>query len=135
VNGLKNILFRGYLPRGQLGESLRIGDVHLITLRKNLAGVSVPCKLYGVMAAGRPALFVGPEESETSDDVKKNDCGRVVNNGDVDGLVATLLDLAGNQPLCDQLGSNGRRAFETTFNRATCSARWTELLEKIEKAS
>src|ERR1019366_5348905 len=54
--GLDNVRFLPYQPKEKLGESLTAADVHLIPLRRGLAGYIVPSKLYGILAAGRPYI-------------------------------------------------------------------------------
>ena len=61
---LTNIRFLDYVPRDAVARVARVADVHLISMRPEMTGIVVPGKLYGVMAAGRPALFVGPEHCE-----------------------------------------------------------------------
>ena len=65
-----------------------MADVHLISMRPEMTGIVVPGKLYGAMAAGRPAVFVGPEHCESADTIRDAGCGLTVAPGDVDGLVA-----------------------------------------------
>ena len=59
-----------------------------------MTGIVVPGKLYGVMAAGRPAIFVGPEHCESADTIRDAGCGFTITPGDADGLVAALSLLA-----------------------------------------
>src|SRR5690606_33830543 len=99
--------------------------------RPRLEGVSVPCKLYGIMAAGRPALFVGPAACETADAIRAADCGRTVPGGDVDQLVRTLRELADDAEMRRRLGQNARAAFEQQYNRRACTRRWADLLESL----
>src|SRR5205085_11009251 len=61
---LANVRLLPYQPRELLRFSLAAADVALITLAQGLAGLSVPSKTYGIMAAGRPILFVGDQSSE-----------------------------------------------------------------------
>lgn len=129
-HNLANVRVMGYFPRERLNHSLTLADAHLITLRPGLAGVSIPCKLYGIMAARRPALFVGPDACETADAIRAADCGRVIPNGDADKLVATLQELAANPEIGQQLGANARRPFEQSYNAAVCCNKWRELLER-----
>src|SRR5947209_20388679 len=63
-NAIQNFQYRDYFSREELRYSLSVADVHLISLRKEFVGISVAGKLYGIMAAGRPALFVGPTVCE-----------------------------------------------------------------------
>ncbi len=63
---LTNMRFLPLQPREGLAESLGAADVHLITMRERLAGLVVPSKFYGVLASGRPAIFIGPADSEVA---------------------------------------------------------------------
>jgi hypothetical protein len=56
---LENVVFRPYQERAQLPLSLTAPDAHLVTLRPEWEGLVMPSKLYGVLAAGRPVLFIG----------------------------------------------------------------------------
>ena len=71
AEGLDNIRLLDYFPREQLHASLSVADVHLISMRPEMTGIVVPGKLYGAMASGRPALFVGPEHCESADTIRQ----------------------------------------------------------------
>ena len=88
-----------------------MADVHLISMRPEMTGIVVPGKLYGVMAAGRPAVFVGPEHCESADTIRDAGCGITIDPGDVDGLVAALMRLAADPSLARRMGERGRSAF------------------------
>src|SRR5262249_20173242 len=64
--GLQNVVFRPYQARARLTESLCVPDVHLVCLRTDMEGLVVPSKFYGVLAAGRPCLFIGDPEGEVA---------------------------------------------------------------------
>jgi glycosyltransferase involved in cell wall biosynthesis len=115
--GLANVEFLPYQPRERLGESLTAGDVHLVTLRERMAGLLVPSKIYGILAAGRPTVYVGPDEGEIADILRSGACGTRVAPGDRDGLVAALLRYAEDEELRAAHGRNARRLFEERFTR------------------
>jgi len=75
---LDNVRFFPYQPFETLAQSLSAADVHLVTMRLELEGLVVPSKLYGVLAAGRPALFLGPAESEAAQVLRERKCGSVL---------------------------------------------------------
>ena len=54
--GLPNVVFSGYQPHDRLPEVLATGDIHLVPLKAGLGRVSVPSKIYSILAAGRPVL-------------------------------------------------------------------------------
>ena len=77
-----------------LSESLSAGRIHLVSLRENLAGLVVPSKFYGGMAAGRPCLFIGPRESEVARLIEENGVGLVIQTGAE--LAAAILEYRNN---------------------------------------
>jgi len=90
--GLENLRFLPPQPREVLSVSLSAADAHLVTMRAYLCGLVVPSKFYGVLASGRPCLFVGPDESEVARVIKESGAGRVLAPGDGAGLAAAISD-------------------------------------------
>jgi glycosyltransferase involved in cell wall biosynthesis len=129
--GLDNIRLLDYFPREHLHVSLSLADVHLISMRPEMTGIVAPGKLYGVMAAGRPALFVGPEHCETADTIRDAGCGITLDRHDVDGLVAAIELMAGDPSLVRRMGERGRLAFLAGFERRLCCERWNELMGEL----
>src|SRR5262249_25211603 len=122
--GLTNVRFLDYVPRAHLHVSLSMADVHLISMRPEMTGIVAPGKLYGVMAAGRPALFIGPDHCESADTIRLAGCGLTIAPGDVDALVAALTLLADDPSLARRMGERGRSAFLATYARKLCCALW-----------
>ena len=104
TRGLPNVRFAPYQPRERLAESLSAADVHLITLSPNVLGLLEPSKLYGIMAAGRPALYVGPDRSEVARTIGAERMGACIANGDVDGLVAAITRRAADPTISARRG-------------------------------
>ncbi len=129
--GLTNIRLLDYFPRDQLHASLSLADVHLISMRPEMAGIVVPGKLYGVMAASRPAIFVGPEHCESADTIRHAGCGFTIAPGDAEALVSALTLLAGDASLGRRMGERGRSAFLTTHERKLCCNQWHELMSEL----
>jgi len=131
---LTNVRLLDYFPREQLHASLSMADVHLISMRREMTGVVVPGKLYGAMASGRPALFVGPEHCESADTIRQADCGLTVRLGDVDGLVDALTRLAADPDLALGMGERGRAGFLAAYEREGCCSRWSRLFANLNFA-
>ena len=83
-----------YQDRSELGPLLSLADVHLITQLESLTGMFVPSKTYGVMAAARPAIYVGREDAEAARTLVEHDCGLVVRQGHPEALEAAIDALA-----------------------------------------
>jgi colanic acid biosynthesis glycosyl transferase WcaI len=108
--------FRSYSLRAELGDSLGACDVGLITQRKSCLGSVVPSKIYGLLAAGRPVLFVGPAESTVAEIISRFRCGWQINNGDVSGLISLLKSLASEPLQVEIAGRRARKAFEENYD-------------------
>jgi len=130
--GLQNFTQLPYFPREQLDASLAMGDVHLVTLRAGMSGVAVPSKTYGIMAAARAVVYVGPDDSDTAHHIEAGACGYVIQLNDVDTLVATIRDLADNPAHAAQLGQSGRDYFFKHHEMSVCCGQWAELLESLD---
>ena len=128
AHGLTHVHFAGYVPRPALAGSLALGDVHLVSLRPGLSGLAVPCKLYGIMAAGRPVAFVGPSACETAEAIAAADCGGVFDVDDAVGLTRFLQMLADDPTRRRHLGANARSAFAEHHRAEVCCSQWDPLL-------
>ena len=131
--GLEHFRYLDYFPRSRLRHSLAVGDVHLVTLKAEFAGIAVPSKVYGIMAAGRPVLFVGPQNSEIADVVTADDLGRVFPIGDERGgysLSDLLREVAGDREWCRRRGEVARRVFRSTYERAPNVALFGRLIRE-----
>jgi glycosyltransferase involved in cell wall biosynthesis len=92
-----------------LEHSLTCCHVSLISQRAGLTGVAVPCKLYGILAAGRYIIAHAPADSELGICLSEKNCGLLLEPGDVQGLVDALRKL-----ICDleRIEMLGRQAFD-----------------------
>lgn len=114
---LSNMVFRGYQPRERLGESLTLADVHLVSMIDGAEGLIVPSKLFGVLAAGRPVVYVGPAKSEIGRVIEEEGCGASIAIGDVEGFCTTIEKLALDRSAAAVCGMRGRKALEERYDR------------------
>lgn len=131
---LPNVRLAPYQRRDQLSCSLSAGDLHLIALSPELEGLIEPSKLYGIMAVGRPSLFVGPGRSEVAATIARESCGRVFANGDGAGLAAAIAELATDDTQREAMGERARHALVARYSRRVATARFRALLESLELA-
>jgi len=103
-------------PRWQQGETLAACDVGLISFRPGMAGVSVPSRMYNLMAAARPIIGVTDADSELAEVVREEEIGWVVGPGDSVGLAEAILRARQNPGV---LRAMGRRAVEAAGSKYT----------------
>jgi glycosyltransferase involved in cell wall biosynthesis len=126
---LANVAFLPYQPKTRLSESLGAADIHLISLKRGLAGFIVPSKVYGIMAAGKPFLAAVERASEPALILEEHGCGVRVEPDDPAALAEAILRMK-HEPL-EEMGSRGRAAFEQVFDRPIAAASYRRLLESL----
>ena len=130
TNGLTNVRFLDYFPRERLAEALSLADVHLLTLRTDMAGIAVPSKLFGAMAAARPTAVVAPAASEPADIVETHAVGVVVLPGEP-MLAGYLAYLAERPEEVARMGAEARRVFLESYEREVCCGAWAEIIAGV----
>ena len=120
-----------YQPRERLDELLSAADLHLVSLLEGVEGIMVPSKLFGILAAGRPALFIGDGSSEISRVVVENDCARVFAKGDVDALVEEIVRYTDDPEARLAAGERARRALVEEHGAKHRLEAWRALLEEL----
>ncbi|HYE03187.1 MAG TPA: glycosyltransferase family 4 protein [Phycisphaerales bacterium] len=131
AHGLGNCVLAPYQPRARLDAALSVADVHLASLREGVEGIMVPCKLFGIMAAGRPCVFIGSPSSELARVLAEHGAGLTVRQGDVEALVGAIVALAGDPARAAGMGARARAALSAAFNRELACEQWRRLLEDV----
>ena len=116
AEGIDSVEMRPYVQRASLGESLSEGDIGLVTQREAACGSVVPSKVYGLLAAGRPILFVGPAAATPARIIRRFGCGWHVPVGDSAGLAALLMYLNDHREEVAAAGRRARQAFLQHFD-------------------
>lgn len=131
--GLTNCVLAPYQPREKLGELLTAADCQLISLLEGIEGIMVPCKLFGIMSAGRPALFIGSETSEISRVIDESDCGITVEQGDGDSLAKAIQCYANGEHDFKLAGERARTALTEKYSSAIRCKQWEQLIIQVAK--
>jgi len=112
---LPSIRLLPYQPRERLSESLSAGDVHVVTMAPWALGLLEPSKLYGILAAGRPVLYIGPPDSEVAETILKERVGEVVANGESGEAANALRRLLESS---EAVGRRARQVFDARYDRS-----------------
>ena len=103
-------------------------------MRPEMTGIVVPGKLYGVMAAGRPAIFVGPRalrDGRHDPHGRLRDDRRARRRRRPGRRRSTRL--AADPSLVRRMGERGRSAFLAGHEQKLCCARWSDLLAELTR--
>jgi glycosyltransferase involved in cell wall biosynthesis len=131
AQGLDSFFFQSYQPAELLSDSLAAADVHLVSLLPALEGLIVPSKLYGILAAGRPVVFVGDTRSDLAKLVREHRCGIAVAVGDSEGLAAELRALRDDPARLESMGTRARELALARYTKEHAVADWLALLDVI----
>lgn len=128
AEAIENVQFLPYSSRKGMNEHLAQADIGLVTERSDHIGIVVPSKIYGVMAAGRPVLFIGPRRATVDLMIQRFTCGWQIDPGAAQELIDLLESLASNRDEVRSRGAQGRQVFEQHYDRIHGVSRIAEIL-------
>jgi colanic acid biosynthesis glycosyl transferase WcaI len=128
---LRNVTFLPYVPRERLHDSLSAATISIVTENPELVGLLVPSKAYGILASGRPILYVGSSDSDIALLIRELECGEVVGADDPDGLAAAIERLCGDALAREAMGRRARQAAIERFDRRHGVRQWHGLLSSV----
>lgn len=115
-----------------LSEILGAGDLHFVTLRNGIAGLAVPSKAYGILAAARPIVYQGEEHGEIALMINEDEIGNVVSCGDVASLQEAILTYSIDYELTTAYGQNARNIAEHKYHKQGAMNAYFSLLAAPE---
>jgi colanic acid biosynthesis glycosyl transferase WcaI len=127
---LDNVTLLDPVPDPELVEFLSAADVWVIPYRRNIAGVSVPSRLYNLLAIGRAVIVAGEPYSEAALVINEENIGWVVPPEDPRQLADAIRRAASDREATVQ---KGRCAAEAARNYSpnAAMARYREVLLKL----
>lgn len=130
-NQLHNVRFIPYQKKEDLVYSLNVADVHLVTNQKGIKGVSVPSKVYGVMAAGKAILGVLEQGSEAQLLIEKSNCGVVVEPQDYQAIENAIHELIERKDEIQSMGLSGRQYLEKQLTKDISIEKYYQVINKL----
>jgi colanic acid biosynthesis glycosyl transferase WcaI len=106
--GLGNVAFLPFQPRELLNDVQSAADVSLVTLLPGHGRTSMPSKVLGYLAAGRPVVAAVDTDSETARFLRRAGAGIVVPPGDPPALADAIVALRDDPERRRAMGRAGR---------------------------
>jgi glycosyltransferase involved in cell wall biosynthesis len=128
-----HVRFSGYRPRHELAAAFGECHIGLVTQKPETLGSVVPSKTYGLMAAGRPILYIGPRDATPALIIERFHCGWQISPGDIVALIALLERLALDPDLVSRAGERGRAAFLRHYDLPLGVARVCSILGALRR--
>ncbi|SFI88302.1 Glycosyltransferase involved in cell wall bisynthesis [Paenibacillus sp. UNC496MF] len=131
-HGIGNAYFLPFQDKAKLKYSLNAADAHLVVNQKGIKGVSVPSKIYGVMATGKPILGMLEQGSEASNLIRDAGCGLIMEPNQYEELKRAIERLyIMNEDGRGQMGASGRLYLEKHLAKEQSLRKYKLLLESI----
>lgn len=108
----ENVHFVEYQPIERLSEVLASADVHVVPLRAGLANISVPSKVYSILAAGRPILAAIDANTEIPRILVESGAGLTVPPEDNAKFISAMRWLVDQSDIRVAMGIKGRQWVE-----------------------
>jgi colanic acid biosynthesis glycosyl transferase WcaI len=134
ARGLPNFVQRGYVPREDLAAALQAADAHLVILKPELERFVVPSKFAGVVAAGKPVLYVGDRDGEIGKVVRGEHCGYVVRPGDSTKLADRIRILSRDTGTVAAMRDNSAAVFRSRYRSGALLEQWRHALDEVARA-
>jgi glycosyltransferase involved in cell wall biosynthesis len=115
--GLRNVHTLGKVPWTGIAVHLAACDVSVIPYIKGMDGVSVPSRMYNVMASGRPIIAAAGDTSELARVVAEEKIGWVTPPGDGEALAEAIRAARGEPAELDEMGARARGAAVSKYSR------------------
>lgn len=129
---LDNVTLLDPVPEEQLAEFLAMADAWVIPYRRNVAGVSIPSRLYNLLAVGR-AVIVGTEpNSEAGLAVAEEDIGWVVPAEDPTSLAQAISAAASDRAATLERGRKAAVA-ALKYSQQASTQRYRDIVRRLRE--
>ena len=116
-NQLENIVFfYGRRPVDEMPEYYKLADACIVSLNaENQTGLTLPAKVQGYMAAGKP--IIGMISGSAQEVIAESKCGLCVDAGDIQGFSDIMREFIINHDRYKECGENGRKYFLHNYKK------------------
>jgi colanic acid biosynthesis glycosyl transferase WcaI len=116
VLGLTNVTVLDPRPRSEQNDFLNACDVAVVSLVRQMIGVSMPSRTYNILAVGKPILAMTEEGSELAQVVMEDDLGWIVPPEDPELLTKVLLEITESKHRLVEMGESARRVAMSKYS-------------------
>ena len=112
----EKIVFYGQRPQEEMPQFYKIADVCIVSLKAdNKIGLTLPAKVQGYMAAGKPIL--GMIDGSCKQVISEADCGICVGASDKEGMINAIISISRDKAELKKYSDNSRAYFLKYFRK------------------
>ncbi|MGY2847575.1 colanic acid biosynthesis glycosyl transferase WcaI [Bradyrhizobium sp. USDA 4509] len=128
---LPNVTLIERVPEDQLELLLTAADAWIIPYRRNMSGISVPSRLYNLLAIGRPIIALTEADSELALMLASHDAGWVVEPETPSALASIIAAIAQRPNELATKRRNAVKALSEEFTRDAAGTAYRELIRRL----
>ncbi len=117
--GLSNVTVLDPRPRSEQQVFLNACDVAIVSLVREMYGVSMPSRTYNILAAGKPILALTETKSEIARIIEEDRVGWAVLPESPEELLAIIRKIASEQQDLAEMGKRARISAESKYSLET----------------
>ena len=125
---VSNITILPPQPRSELKISLNACDLAVISFVPGMSGVSVPSRMYNILAAGKPILALAGADSELARLIVEEGVGFVVPPGSPDLAARAIIEAVTNRPALEAMSRRARTLVVERYSHHHIMAKFEDLL-------
>jgi glycosyltransferase involved in cell wall biosynthesis len=125
---LNNVTILAPRPRSEQKDFLNACDVALVSLVKQMWGVSMPSRTYNILAAGKPILALTEKDSELARVVVEDAVGWIVPPNEVEVLLETILRIYVERETLPEKSENARKSALEKYSMETAVSNYRKVL-------
>jgi glycosyltransferase involved in cell wall biosynthesis len=127
-NSDTNVRILPFASQDELEDRLNAADVHLLSLREKWAGIVVPSKFFGSIAAGKPVIYAGAPTSCVDTLIRSHKLGLVIDKDDIASTAEWLIHISQSPVELREIKSNAYAIYHAYFSRSTVLDGWHKTL-------
>ena len=131
ANDLENVTLLSGRPRSEQQVFLNACDIALVSLVRGMTGVSVPSRMYNIMAAGKPIIAVAEEGSELACVINEEEVGWLVPPHAPDRLSEIIQEALASPDKLKAMGQRARAVAEGKYSFSRVLAQYRDLLNSV----
>ncbi len=128
---LINIVFKPYVDKEKLNESLNIADVQIVIFNNSFKNVLMPSKYYGILATGKPVIAIADGANDISRDVDMYNIGYNVLKEDPRQLAETILELKNNKEKLDEFSKNVLQLYRNKYSKKIVFNKYSNIVQRL----
>jgi glycosyltransferase involved in cell wall biosynthesis len=113
---LNNVVIKSFYSREKQCDVHNACDIAVISFIPGMAGISVPSRMYNIMAAGKPILAITDRESELAMVVGEEKTGWVITSYRSQDIIDVILSMKENKSELHEMGLRARKVAEEKYS-------------------